>query len=124
MLDRQLDSKGIAEIAFAAGKTTRIHKDIMLYGMMGLGFATNLKDSFAYVEPHVGAIINVVGNGKAIAEYRASYGQFSSSHIKQSLSLTYALYGIDNSTLSLKAKTTTLNNLRHNQLSLGWAYHF
>jgi len=82
------------------------------------------KDSFAYVEPHAGAIINVVGNGKAIAEYRASYGQFSSSNIKQSLSLTYALYGIDDSTLSLKAKTTTLNNLRHNELSLGWAYHF
>lgn len=124
LLDNYLKEKGVAEFSGSFGKSTRIHKDVILYTMFGLGLAGNKKNGFAFVEPYLGTIINVVGDSKVIMEYRASYGQFGAESIKQTYSFQYAWYGFENSTFNFSIKSTEINDLRRSEVSLGLGYHF
>jgi hypothetical protein len=72
------------------GKTYQIHRYIMLYAMFGLGVATDISSTFLFIEPYVGDIANLVGDSKVIFEHRLTVGQFDSSSLMRTSSVTYA----------------------------------
>jgi hypothetical protein len=89
-LNSNLKQHGAVEISGAIGKTYRLHRDLMVYGMFGLGLAGNNSDAFLYAEPHAGAIFNLVGDSKAILEYRIALGQFESRAVTHTSIFKYA----------------------------------
>ena len=123
-LNDNLNEKAVLELSGSFGKTFRLHRDIMVYAMFGLGMAANPKQAFLYFEPHIGTIINIVGDTKAIIEHRVSLGQFDSDALKHTSSLTYAWYGINNTTVNFSFKSDAIEDLRKNTISLGVDYHF
>jgi len=123
-LNSKLEEKGVFELSGAMGKTYQIHRDIMLFAMFGLGVATDIKNTFLFVEPYVGGIVNLVGDSKAIFEHRLTMGQFDSRSLMHTSSLTYAWYSLNNITLNISFESTSAEQRRRNTLSIGLDYHF
>jgi hypothetical protein len=123
-LNSNLEEKGVFELSGAMGKTYQVHRDIMLYAMLGVGVATDIKSTFLFVEPYVGGIVNLVGDSKAIFDHRLTAGQFDSSSLMHTSSLTYAWYGLNDITVNISFESTATEQRRRNTLSIGLDYHF
>jgi hypothetical protein len=123
-LTPKLEEKGVFELSGAMGKTYQVHRDIMLYAMLGVGVATDIKSTFLFVEPYVGGIVNLVGDSKAIFDHRLTAGQFDSSSLMHTSSLTYAWYGLNDITVNISFESTATEQRRRNTLSIGLDYHF
>jgi hypothetical protein len=123
-LNSNLKQHGAVEISGAIGKTYRLHRDLMVYGMFGLGLAGNNSDAFLYAEPHAGAIFNLVGDSKAILEYRIALGQFESRAVTHTSIFKYAWYGLKNTTVKLSVTSVASKELRRNEFAIGVDYHF
>jgi hypothetical protein len=124
LFDQDLTEQGVFELSGSLGKAYQVHKDIMIYAMVGGGLALNEADQFAYIEPYVGSSIKLVGQSKLLAEYRASFGQFDISGAKETLSLDYAWLGSKQSTFKLGFQRVS-NDAEHiDQVTLAWDFHF
>jgi hypothetical protein len=123
-LNKILLETGVVDLSGSFGKTYKIHRDVMVYGMLGFGIASNTADMFLYTEPYVGAIVNAVGDTKAIFEYRITKGQFGSDFVTHTSSFTYSWYGVDDTTLKLSFRSDSSDRIRRNELSVGFDYHF
>jgi hypothetical protein len=124
VLDSNLAEKGVFEFSGAAGKTFQVHPDIMLYGMLGGGMGSDIKNTYLFVQPYLGGIINLIGDTKAIFEHRLEVGRFDSSDILQTSALSFAWYGWDDVTLNVSFESVAGNKNRNNILSIGLDYQF
>ena len=124
ILNEQLELEGIFELSGGFGKTYRLHRDVLAYGILNVGAAGNRNDAFIFTDPHVGVIVNTLWDTKVILEHRASLGQFNASSVKQTSSLSLSWFGQKNYTLNLQFKSDTTDNLRINEGSISFDYHF
>ncbi|MFT6733013.1 MAG: hypothetical protein ACJAS9_001198 [Polaribacter sp.] len=124
LFDHDLKEQGVFEFSGAVGKSYKLHKDILFYGMLGLGIAVNKDDSFAYLEPYIGTTINLLAGSKAVIEYKLSNGQFDIPGFKKTFSLDYAWSSFGDTTFKLGIKSNSIDNVRVNQISLTWNQHF
>ncbi|MBA6289044.1 DUF4105 domain-containing protein [Colwellia sp. MB3u-4] len=124
ILDRKLNENGFFDLSGGIGKSTKVHKDILLFSNLEVGLAVNTSDSFFYAKPSVGAIINVIADGKIVVEYQLSTGQYDTKHITQALSTKYAWFGIKNWTFHLAHKIYKSSLAKKNEFQLAVSMHF
>lgn len=70
--------QSIAELSAAAGKTYSLHKDVIAFGLLGLGFTSRLSDSYAFTYGKTGLSFNLAANSKLTAEYTFNSGKMGS----------------------------------------------
>ena len=122
--DEYLEGDGFFDLSGGIGKSKKIHKDIILYSHLDAGIATDISDTFVFAKPSVGAIINVIGDGKLIFDYELSVGQYGNTDILQSMSSEYAWFGMTDWTISIAHKRHKTKFSNRNEFQLSVNKHF
>jgi hypothetical protein len=124
ILDNNLNENGFFDLSGGIGKSSNVHKDILLFSHFEVGLAANTSEVFVYAKPSAGAIINVVADGKIVFEYQLSAGQYDIKKITQSLSTEYAWFGMKNWTFHLAHRLLKTSFSKRNEFKLGVSLHF
>lgn len=123
-VERDLSDVGVFEISGGVGKTYRVSSDINVYGMLGAGVGTSINNTFIFVEPKMGAIVNLIYDAKLLIENKWTVGQFDSSKVLPSTRLDIAWYGMKRNTIRLAFESSTSRDIRRNTGSVRLDYEF
>lgn len=124
MFDRNLNDKGFFDVSGGVGKSVKIHQDVLLFSNLQLGLAANTSKAYLYAKPALGAIVNVIGDGKVVVEYSLQTGQYDSNYISQSLTTEYAWFGMKDWTFRLAHSFLKTDRLQRNEIQFGVGFHF
>jgi hypothetical protein len=122
--DEELEENGFFDLSGGVGKSVKPHNDILLFSSIDLGLATDLSDTFIYVKPSIGAILNTISNGKILVEYSLTAGQFNKKNVKHSLLTELAWFGLKGWTFRLANEFSKISSVKENELQLGVGFHF
>lgn len=67
--DNYLGQQGYVSMSGGLGKTYKIHRDVMVFGMLNAGLGMNFDDQFVFAEPQIGGILNLAANVKFRIEH-------------------------------------------------------
>ena len=119
----KLDLQGYASISGGLGKTYKIHRDVMVFGLLNAGLSINLDDQFAFAEPKIGGIFNLAGNFKLKIEHSFKIARIVDKGIHLSnLALSWA--GNSNQGLAIQFKHIKSPIRQVNSLAITFNYHF
>jgi hypothetical protein len=119
-----LDDSGFVTLAGGLGKTYKLHRDVMVFGMLDTALGFKLDKARFAIEPRIGTIFNLTGNTKLHVEYtyqldtqnskplQTMIGEFSWSPTAQPF------------TVSVSLESLSIGQLTRTQAALNVDYHF
>jgi hypothetical protein len=121
--DELLDDSGFVTLAGGLGKTFKLHRDVMVFGMLDTAIGLNLDKARLAVKPRFGTIFNLAGNTKLHLEYAH---QWDTQHSKaiQSVEGEFSWSPSQPFTLSLSLESLSIGELRRKQVAFNVDYHF
>jgi hypothetical protein len=84
--DDSLNRKLAVFVNGQIGYTFELNRDLALYIEAGLGLGSNMKETYLYVTPKVGAFVYLVGDLKLQTEFYATINQLNSSKVTMNVS--------------------------------------
>ena len=121
--NNNLGLQGYASISGGLGKTYKIHRDVMVFGLLNAGLSMNFDDQFAFAEPKIGGILNLAGNFKLKIEHSFKIARIVDKGIHLSnLGLSWA--GNSNQALAIQFRHIKSHIRQVNSLTLTFNYHF
>ncbi len=122
-LTETLERTGYLTLSGGIGKTYLLHKDMMVYGMLGVGVSANKSEQLLFTEPQVGVILNLAYQSKFRLQHTVRISTHSSEPIHHS-NAELSWSGTHNHTFSVAAAHSRSNDLTQHTLSFTYDYHF
>lgn len=99
--DKKLDAHKMLNINVAVGASKRLSEDVLVYGLFGIGAATNIDNSYLYAYPKLGLIIYEVFDMKTLMELRQTYPSSFASR-QEHLSIVQSIFTDKNLNINFK----------------------
>ena len=106
------------------GLTYSILKDINAFGVLGGGYGYGRGESYFYMNPEIGLIVEEVFDMKSIISLENNWNQLNSRDDYFALNVTQSKYLNQNNTLIFKYHRRFNSDIDQEQLELIYKYHF
>ena len=116
--------KSVAEISGAAGKSYKLHKDMIGFMMFGIGATSTFDSSHAFIYSNAGISINLAFDTKLITEYSTSSGKLGGDSQDQQLSAIFSWFPSTNNSFSVRLAQVTTKSSDHIALTLDFFSYF
>lgn len=121
--NNNLQQNGYVNISGGFGKTYKIQRDIMIYGMFDVGVSLNLENQLLFVQPRIGGIVNLLGNLKLKVEHVFKIDRIANKGVHNS-SAEISWSDSINQTLAIDFQSIRTSTLKENTLRLIYNYHY
>jgi hypothetical protein len=121
--NKNLQEDGYITMSGGIGKTYKIHRDVILYGILDVGLSVNFDEQLFFAEPKIGGILNLAGNVKFSLEHSFKIDRVVSDGVPIS-SMNLSWVGDNQQSLAVSFQHAKTSIAKQNTLQFSYHYHF
>ncbi|AZZ99834.1 DUF4105 domain-containing protein [Pseudoalteromonas sp. R3] len=120
----QLEEESLLELSGLAGKSYRLHRDVLGYWMLGGGLTSDVRHTRGYIKATAGLTADVLIDSKFTMELGTTSGAVSRASRSNYLNTSFSWFKTQDSMINLSYKLERSNAFENHEVGIQFVQHY